>query len=1071
MGDFRTQFISKTIPSTGGVGTLNSITAQAPADFTALDDINAGCLITACTQNTAGIGFTTGTFNNGLCQVNAAADFDDADSITFQSGYLAAIGRTDLCGVQLLEYTGPGNGINAMVVRADLNITLGAGVTTIDSAAISGIVTLGKCVPFGQCFCDANTGEYRAELAKWDVINNGTNNVVRVTRALGTGSMTVRVRVVEFVGVNWSVQKVSHTFAASATNEDAAISAVVLANTFTYSTFEPTGGQTQAEINYFVWLSSTTNLRHRVTTKSGTAQSCITWVISNPQLNVATYGTIDGTAEYTAAGGNPDTVNITITAVPDILQTLVLGYAGSSSTGTTSVTSGWWLHDLTTTTNLRMRRSGSATAANRGDTEWFMQVIDFSGVASTRIDSVDTITDGAAFSIHGLFSPGSTVTHGGDVVAVGSQTTSAINCTGSIGTKAYGDPYPLIVTDTGGGTDSASVPIAPVAGTSYANLSGNPASSAVRLTAIPDLTGVEQIRWLSSDVAGVAMTGADVEVLANAVLRYHPAVTSAKFAANAKDGGGWGAAATQTFAQAVVAVPTLNTPQPDLQVTITTSQQINLAQNASGWTSLSIIGSLPTGLVNTNGIITGSPTQLGVFALTTRYTNSSGNTDDAWVLTVVDLPTSLTFRVNTQFLDDNTAVPLNSVFKGGAAFNSTTGAQYVANWPSNGKVVYTRGVAYRQDGAMTISTGGSRAVSPRGHALTSRGELIVTTADSTGYSAGLPITQTGAVCITDAGGGTTGGSTAGTGFVTGTGFGTTPSQTPYFFQPFTGTATGDTPLDAGFDDYIDRFGGERVDMSVGLGTSRGSMAFNVQTENNAMPHIEKFLPAGTTRAFVHILFKAHQVGGAGGSYQIKGPRLGPIGGTEPTDDYNVNPKMRCAFFCDADGTCTGSQQFQWDDEGGGQHADFGVATQHFNTNWVGVEFYAALNTVGSADGIVQLFADNVQQGLMTNAQPRTSSAVELRFCQPCPGVDAASLNELRYNIGCYFISVNSRAHVFRLNASTLAGTTSPKYMLRYTAWSDTRVEWDHDTGAPSDYDWVGVTNDAGTTQYFFQPIP
>lgn len=751
MGDFRTQFVEKTIPGTGGVGSTNTVTSQAPADFTAVDDQSKACLIPSCTLNTAGIGFTTGTFNNGLLMVTANAGLDDSDTITWVNGYQAAIGRTDLCGGQILEYTGPGNGVNEIVVRGDLTISLAGGVLTADSAVIPGIGSINKCVPFGFAFSDGNTTEYRAHFAKWDLVDTGSGIVVRVNRSLGTGTMVVRVKVVEFVGSNWSLQKVTHTFAASATNEDATISAVTLANSFTYSTFQPTGSVTQAEENFFVWLANTTTLRHRVVTKSASGQQCVTWVISNPQLDVKTYGTIDGTADYTAVGGNPETNNVTITAIPDINQALVLGYAGSNSTGFASVVSAWWMLDITTTTNVRMRRTGSGTAANRGDTEYFIQVIDFSGVASTRIDSVSgALQDGQTFTINGLFSPGSTVTHGGDTVAVSGQTTSTISCTASIGTKTYGDAYPLTVTDTSGGTSTINVPIAPAAGTNYANLSGNPANPDTRLTSTPDLTGVEQVRWSAADVTGTAMTEDDVEVLVNGVIRYHPAVTSAAFSVNARDGLGWGESGVQTFQQAVLIPPTLNDPVPDFEVIVTTSVQINVAQYGSGWATCDVTGTLPTGLTETDGIISGAPTETGVFPLTVTYTNTDGSTQDNFILTVLDLPTSIGIRIETQFLNDATAVPADAVFKGGEAFNRVTGAKYVANYPGNGKVVYQRGLAYRPDGAQIITTGGVRAASPRGLSVTSLGELMTTENDPTGaISGGIPVDGQGNVTVTN----------------------------------------------------------------------------------------------------------------------------------------------------------------------------------------------------------------------------------------------------------------------------------------------------------------------------------
>lgn len=104
--------------------------------------------------------------------------------------------------------------------------------------------------------------------------------------------------------------------------------------------------------------------------------------------------------------------------------------------------------------------------------------------------------------------------------------------------------------------------------------------------------------------------------------------------------------------------------------------------------------------------------------------------------------------LGTIFLPDATPVPATAVFRAGQAY-AQTGERYVANWPASGSVVYQRGLAYRQDGAMTINVGGTIATYVRGIAVTSRGETVADTCTPIYAIAGIPMIANGTVCMTD----------------------------------------------------------------------------------------------------------------------------------------------------------------------------------------------------------------------------------------------------------------------------------------------------------------------------------
>ncbi len=101
-------------------------------------------------------------------------------------------------------------------------------------------------------------------------------------------------------------------------------------------------------------------------------------------------------------------------------------------------------------------------------------------------------------------------------------------------------------------------------------------------------------------------------------------------------------------------------------------------------------------------------------------------------------------------VDDNTAVPGTATFVGGKAF-TPAGSAYVCPYPAGGLapqgVTFIGGRAVRIDGAQIVTTGGATAAVLHGVAVTSTGELRVSsvaTADT--YNNGVAATAAGIVC-------------------------------------------------------------------------------------------------------------------------------------------------------------------------------------------------------------------------------------------------------------------------------------------------------------------------------------
>lgn len=104
--------------------------------------------------------------------------------------------------------------------------------------------------------------------------------------------------------------------------------------------------------------------------------------------------------------------------------------------------------------------------------------------------------------------------------------------------------------------------------------------------------------------------------------------------------------------------------------------------------------------------------------------------------------------MQTRFLDDSTSPPPASVFIEGYA-HAQTGERYVALWPGSGGVFYRDGVARRGDGAMCIVTSGTPRDFVSGVGLSSRGEVLVSTA-APQVSLKYGMRMNGYLCVSEA---------------------------------------------------------------------------------------------------------------------------------------------------------------------------------------------------------------------------------------------------------------------------------------------------------------------------------
>lgn len=166
--------------------------------------------------------------------------------------------------------------------------------------------------------------------------------------------------------------------------------------------------------------------------------------------------------------------------------------------------------------------------------------VDPGGPAIASIDD-DTPTDGASrtLTVTGAGATQGTVTLGGEAQTVTAWSDTSITFTVSLGNNRYGENAAIVVTTASEQSSSGyNVQVQPEAGTSYVNLAAPLASSGDRLTATPDLSDGDQIRWF-----GVAGTGT-VTVNSDGSYSYDSGVSSFQWRVN---DGTWSITGTVTI--------------------------------------------------------------------------------------------------------------------------------------------------------------------------------------------------------------------------------------------------------------------------------------------------------------------------------------------------------------------------------------------------------------------------------------------------------------------------------------------------------------------------------------------
>jgi hypothetical protein len=328
---------------------------------------------------------------------------------------------------EIIEYTGTSGGDNEFIVRGQEVLTTTA--LTHASSAISGIATTADVVPFITSASTpiASTSRHAAEhITCTAEISAG---VCTITRRDASINATFSLEYVEFVGANWDIQKVAHSYTAEG-DETETITSVDLTKTFIHQQFRVDTAADAGAFSPEVRLTAATTLTHTLQSSFTDADS-LTYIIENTQAT----GVIAIAARYSGdrtndAGTAPRSWAEAITPVISLDNTIVtISASTDKGNDTSNAFIGAQLTDLDEVTLYQ--------GDNNERIDYTIEVFEWpseSSSASLAIDTAPTsIVNGVAnsFTISG---PATTPTTANTTVGIGSVDITPSSITGS-------DPY------------------------------------------------------------------------------------------------------------------------------------------------------------------------------------------------------------------------------------------------------------------------------------------------------------------------------------------------------------------------------------------------------------------------------------------------------------------------------------------------------------------------------------------------------------------------------------------------------------------------------------------------------
>ena len=284
-----------------------TITLTAPTDFTTVSTLSNAFVRITNSQHT-GAGKSGGGLKERAKDVTADIYFSAVDQIQihrFGTNY-----DTRVCW-EIIEYVGPPGGVNEFKVLAQGTTAFSAS-SLIYSLSFSGASTQGNLAGFicGVANPDTGRNDYETGLVTASFPDASTLQLERGSS--GNDAVEVSYAVIDFTGVNWSVQRIEHQYQYNnGTVETESVNVPDISKAFIHAQKRNVGDlKGLDEFGQQVWLSASNELSFvlRAGATNPADQYAVVWIISNPDIHVSR----GNGALLKNAGSEPDVENIDI---------------------------------------------------------------------------------------------------------------------------------------------------------------------------------------------------------------------------------------------------------------------------------------------------------------------------------------------------------------------------------------------------------------------------------------------------------------------------------------------------------------------------------------------------------------------------------------------------------------------------------------------------------------------------------------------------------------------------------------------------------------------------------------
>ncbi len=223
---------------------------------------------------------------------------------------------------EIIEFIGKINTDNEMQVRDVGTLTVSNSSVVATGTVANNVVDDSKVVVFvtGVLNRNASRNYYAGQVtATWDPV---TKSPVFRRGNAGGSIIEVSYAVVEFVGVNWNVQRVEHSYTASGVTETESITPVnSLARTFIHAQKRMGATTNVVHFGHQVWLSSIGAVSFELAAGASVAveQTSVAWVVENIQTGISGMN-VQRSNGITSGGTGPLALSVVLPTSLDALN-------------------------------------------------------------------------------------------------------------------------------------------------------------------------------------------------------------------------------------------------------------------------------------------------------------------------------------------------------------------------------------------------------------------------------------------------------------------------------------------------------------------------------------------------------------------------------------------------------------------------------------------------------------------------------------------------------------------------------------------------------------------------------